>query len=183
MVLAELWKPSSSGCTPENKATPLSPCPGQHPGIPCQHLLPWACSHVPGHASSCSSDPQSHGSCPWPAPSGCATPSGCSLGTGSGLGAALPGVRQVRTHVLRGCSNSSTICPPFLLPARDLGVLGEHPQALQQTLLQAPPDATALVGTGISWVQRSFSRSPAAGKRINSQIRVLRRRKHQQRSS
>lgn len=106
LVLAELWKPSSSGCTTENKAIPLSPCPGQHPGIPCWHLLPWACSHVPGHASSCSSDPQSHGSCPWPAPCGCASPLWLLSGTGSELDAALPGVRQVRTDVLRGCRNS-----------------------------------------------------------------------------
>lgn len=81
---------------------------------------------------------------------------GCSLGTGSELDAALPGVRQVRTHVLRGCRDSSTICPPFLLPAQDLDVLGEHSQAPQQTLLQAPPGATALVGTGISRVLCSF---------------------------
>lgn len=107
---------------------------------------------------------------------------GCSLGTGSELDAALPGARQVRTHVLRGCRDSSTICPPFLLPAQDLDVLGEHSQAPQQTPLQAPR-CHCFGGSRDFTGAMFFSCSPAAGKRINSQIRVLRRRKHQQRSS
>lgn len=90
----------------------LAPPPARHAAT-CQ-----------GMPRSCSSRPQSHGSRTWPAPSGPGSP--CPLsGHGSKLDAALPGLRQVRTHVLKGCRNSSAICPPFLLPARDLDVLGE----------------------------------------------------------
>lgn len=163
-----------------NKAIPFSPCPGEHPGIPCWSRPP------PGmqpRARACHAHaalvPKAMEAARGQPPLDLPAP-GHSLGMGGKLDAALPGVKQVRTHILKGCRNSSAICPPFLLPARDLD---PHPQAPQQTLCQAPPNATVLVETGISQVQGSFSCSPAAEKIINSQIRVLRRRKHQRRSS
>lgn len=40
---------------------------------------------------------------------------------------ALPRVKQVKTLILKGCRNSSAICPPFCLPARNLDAIGITP--------------------------------------------------------
>lgn len=40
---------------------------------------------------------------------------------------ALPCVKQVKTLILKGCRNSSAICPPFLLSAHNLDARGLAP--------------------------------------------------------
>lgn len=95
-----------------NKAIPFSPCPGEHPGIPC-----WS-RPAPGmqpRARACHAHaalvPKAMEAARGQPPLDLPAP-GHSLGMGGKLDAALPGVKQVRTHILKGCRNSSAICPP-----------------------------------------------------------------------
>lgn len=130
---------NQAGAVPEEQSHSLLPPPGEHRSIPCWHRLP------PGmqpRARACHTHaaltpkprklhvgpaPSGSASLLWiyrpplglPAPSGSASPPATSLGRmGNELDAALPGVRPVRTHVLKGCRNSSASCPHFLLPAQ-----------------------------------------------------------------
>lgn len=186
VVLADrsVYGNQAARAVPErNKAIPFSPVQGS-----TRHSL---LDPPPGHAAtcqgmppSCSSRPQSHGSCTWPAPSGSASPWPLP-GNGRRAGCCLTRRKASQNSRSEGMREFKRHLPSLPPSSMGFGCAGRtpHPQAPQQTLCRPPPDATVLVETGISQVQRSFSCSPAAGKRINSQIRVLRRRKHQRRSS
>lgn len=107
---------------------------------------------------------------------------------------ALPGVKQVKTLLLKGCRNSSAICPPFLLPAHNLDARGLTPAGRLLEVLTAvtcPPRRTRmslihrhdsknlhrasakailapfLVEIRISRVQTSFFCYTAAAEKIN----------------
>lgn len=122
--MRRLRKPSSSGCTRAEQSHSLLSCPGEHPAFPAGPAPPGmqprarACHAHAALAPKATEAARGQPPPDLPAP-------GRSLATGGELDAALPGGRQVRTHVLKGCGNSSAICPPFLLPAWDLDVLGE----------------------------------------------------------
>lgn len=185
-----------------NKAIPFSLLQGSTAAFPAGTASRRACSHVPGHATLMQLSPQSHGSCMWGQP-----PLGLPASSGSTgplwvcqppLGLPAPSHFPGKNGERAGCcltrrKASQNSCsermqefkrqlPPLPPSSTDLDVLGE---ALIHRLRSKPcaEHPTVVVETGISWVQCSFSCSPAAGKRINSQIRVLRRRKHEQRSS
>lgn len=177
-------KPSSSSCTRAEQSHSLLSLSRGAPGIPCWTRPPGHAATCQGMPRSCSSRPQSHGSCTWPAPSGSASPWPLP-GNGRRAGCCLTRRKASQNSRSEGMREFKRHLPSLPPSSMGFGCAGRtpHPQAPQQALCRAPPDATVLVETGISQVQRSFSCSPAAGKRINSQIRVLRRRKHQRRSS
>lgn len=117
-------KPSSSSCTRAEQSHSLLSLSRGAPGIPCWTRAPGMQPRARACHAHAALAPKATEAARGQPPLDLLAP-GRSLATGGELDAALPGGRQVRTHVLKGCGNSSAICPPFLLPAWDLDVLGE----------------------------------------------------------